>query len=86
MFQIIRLELDDDGRVRARRPLNPVFALRSDALVIAEFDASRVPGDYGYDEEEDCWWAVDGYGHLYRFVVEQVALADAGDPTPRNAA
>jgi hypothetical protein len=87
MFQIIRMELDHHGRVLARRPLNPVFALRSDALVIAEFDASRVPGDYGYDEEQDCWWALDTYGHSYRFVVEQVAPADSGGcPTPCNAA
>ena len=77
MFQIIRIMLDDHGRVLTRWPLHPLFALRADAVAIAEFDASRLPGDYGYDEERDCWWAIDSYGHSYRFIIELVASADA---------
>jgi hypothetical protein len=77
MFQIIRLMLDDHGGILSRWPLHPLYALPADAVAIAEFDASRLLGDYGYDEERDCWWVIDTYGHMYRFIVEQVASADA---------
>jgi len=68
MFQIVRLALDDNGQVNARRPLQPLFELREDAMAMAEFDASRLWGDYGCDDER---------GRKYRFVVEPVAAADA---------
>jgi len=77
MFQIVRLALDDNGEVNARRPLQPLFELREDALAMAEFDASRLSGDYGCDDERDVWWATDARGREYRFVVEPVADADA---------
>jgi hypothetical protein len=76
MFQIIRMTLDDFGEVVARRSLQPFFELREDAVAMAEFDASRLWGDYGYDEECDCWWATDSRGRKYRFVVEPVVSAD----------
>jgi hypothetical protein len=41
-------------------------------MAMAEFDASRLWGDYGRDEERDCWWATDSRGRKYRFVVEPV--------------
>jgi hypothetical protein len=72
MFQIVRLTLDDNGEVEARSPLQPLFELREDAMAMAEFDASRLWGDYGRDEERDCWWATDARGRNYRFVVEPV--------------
>jgi hypothetical protein len=75
MFQIVRLALDDSGDVIARRPLQPLFELRDDAMAMAEFDASRLWGDYGRDEERDCWWATDSRGGRYRFVVEEVVEA-----------
>ena len=46
MFQIVHLTLDDKGDVAARRPLQPLFELREDAMAMAEFDASRLWGDY----------------------------------------
>jgi hypothetical protein len=76
MFQIIRLALDDQGAVVGRRPLQPLFELREDAMAMAEFDASRLWGDYGRDEERDCWWGTDALGRKYRFVVESGASAD----------
>ena len=57
MFQIVRLALDDNGEIDARRPLQPLFELREDAMAMAEFDASRLWGDYGCDDERDGWWA-----------------------------
>ena len=71
MFQIVRVEMSNDGRVLARRPLQPLYDLRDDAMALAEFDASRCTGDYGYDEQVDVWWACDG-GRNYRFVIEEV--------------
>jgi hypothetical protein len=75
MFQIVRIALDDSDNVIARRPLQPLFELRDDAMAMAEFDASRLWGDYGRDEERDCWWATDSRGGRYRFVVEDVVEA-----------
>jgi hypothetical protein len=74
MFQIVRMELDCDGLVVARRPLQPLYELRDDAMALAEFDASRCAGDYGYDEQHDGWWARER-GRLYRFVIEEVLPA-----------
>ena len=76
MFQIVRLALDDSGEVTTRRALQPCFELWEDAMAMAEFDASRLWGDYGRDEEQDCWWATDTRGRKYRFVIEQVRPTD----------
>jgi hypothetical protein len=75
MFQIVRLALDDNGEVAARRSLQPLFELWEDAVAMAEFDASRLWGDYGWDEERSCWWATDSRGARYRLAVEAVAPA-----------
>jgi hypothetical protein len=72
MFQIVRQELDRNGHVVARRPLQPLYELWDDAMALAEFDASRCAGDYGYDAQHDGWWAHD-HGRTYRFVIEPVA-------------
>jgi hypothetical protein len=76
MFQIVRLELDRDDRVVARRPLQPPYELLEDAMALAEFDASRCAGAYGYDGELECWWAQDN-GRRYRFLIEEIAELDA---------
>ena len=76
MFQIVRLELDRDGCVIARRPLQPTYDLWDDAMALAEFDASRCAGAYGYDDERECWWAREN-GRNYRFLIEQVVPLDA---------
>jgi hypothetical protein len=75
MFQIVRLELDRDGRVVARRPLQPSYDLWEDAMALAEFDASRCAGAYGYDDARDCWWAREN-GRSYRFLIEQIVPLD----------
>ncbi|MGA7487565.1 MAG: hypothetical protein WBW74_11595 [Xanthobacteraceae bacterium] len=77
MFQIVRLALDDNGEVSSRRSLQPFFELWEDAMAMAEFDASRLWGDYGWDEQNNCWWATDSRGAKYRLAVEAVASADA---------
>ena len=77
MFQIVRMALDDKGEVIARRALQPLFELWEDAVAMAEFDASRLWGDYGWDEERSCWWATDSRGQSYRLAIEAVAAADA---------
>jgi hypothetical protein len=75
MFQIVRTELDRNGHVVGRQPLQPPYDLWEDAMALAEFDASRCQGDYGYDEEQAFWWARDN-GRSYRFAIEPVAVAD----------
>ena len=74
MFQIVRMEFDGDGVLVARRPLQPLYELWDDAMALAEFDASRCAGDYGYDEQYDGWWARER-DRLYRFVIEVVLPA-----------
>lgn len=76
-FEIVRLELNAAGMVVSRRPTQPFFELRSDAMAIAEFDAARCGGDYGYDAERDCWWAGDPSGQSFRFEVFAVATERA---------
>ena len=77
MFQIVRCLIDERGVVAARRPLQPSYELWEDAIAMAEFDSSRLDGDYGYDEERNCWWASDLRGRMYRFEIEETAVADA---------
>jgi hypothetical protein len=72
MFRIVRLELDESGNVIARQPLQPLYELWEDAAALAEFDASRCTGEYGYDNKYECWCARDA-GRSYRFVVESIA-------------
>ena len=69
-FQIVRVEVTEREEVIARKPLQPIFELREDAMALAEFDASRNHGEYDYDAERDCWWARDRHGRTFRFVVE----------------
>jgi hypothetical protein len=73
-FQIVLLELNERQEVIARKPLNPVFELREDAMALAQFDAGRCDGEFGYDGERDCWWA-ENAGRALRFVVERVEVA-----------
>jgi hypothetical protein len=77
MFQIVCLEVNWDGDVFGRRPMQPPYEILEDAMALAEFDASRCGGDYGYDEENECWWAYDHNGVRYRFVIEQIEPAAA---------
>ncbi len=72
MFQLVQLAIDEAGQVIARKETQPLFQLREDAMVLAEFDAARSSEEYGYDADRDCWWARDGE-RLMRFVVEPVA-------------
>jgi hypothetical protein len=44
-------------------------------MALAEFDASRCEGDYGYDREHACWWARD-HGREYRFTIELLIATD----------
>ena len=72
MFQILRCLIDNNGDVAVRRPLQPLYELREDASAMAEFDAARLWGDYGQDDEGSCWWATDSRGRKYRFEIKEV--------------
>jgi hypothetical protein len=71
-YQIIRIEIDSLDRIIAVTRKQPLFELEQDALALAEFDASRTGDDYGYDEEQNCWWAIDGSGRRVRFEIERL--------------
>lgn len=73
-FQLVRLELNEAGAVVSRKPTQPLFELRDHAMAMAEFDAARCYGEYGYDGDRDCWWARDSRCRLFRFVVEPIAV------------
>jgi hypothetical protein len=76
MFQIIRMTLDNNGNVIARRALQPLFELREHAMTVARNDAEGLWGEYGFDASRQCWWATDARGRQYRFAVEEVAAVD----------
>ena len=80
MFQIVCLELNWDDDIFGRRALQPPYEVLEDALALAEFDASRCGGDYGYDDVRECWWACDDHGRKYRFVIERVPSLPAQVP------
>jgi len=77
MYQIVRLMLDENDDVIARRLLQPLFELRDHAMTMAGNEASGLWGDYGFDQERHCWWATDARGRQYRFVVQEVAPVGA---------
>ena len=81
MFQIVRCLLDEKNEVVARRPLQPLFELREDAVAMADFDSSRIWVVYGYYEERNVWWGRDSRGRIYRFEVEEVAATDVAVST-----
>ena len=83
MFQIVRCILGENGEVAARQPLQPLFDLWEDATAIAEFDSSRLSGDYGYDEARDCWWASDSLG---RDALSPATALEAQTSTPSTTA
>jgi hypothetical protein len=68
--------LDANGDIIARRPLQPLFELRDHAMAMARNAASGLWGDYGYDDQQGCWWATNSRGRQYQFVVEEIATAD----------
>jgi hypothetical protein len=71
MFHLVQLAIDETGLVIARKETQPLYQLREDAMVLAEFDAARRSDEYGYDADRNCWWARDGK-QVILFVVEPV--------------
>ena len=84
IFQIVRLDLNWDDYVSVRRALQPSYQLLEDAMALAEFDASRCGGDYGYDDVRECWWACDGQGRKYRFVIEEISTVSDRTSAPEE--
>ena len=76
MFQIIRFMLDDSGTIVARRALQPLYELRDHAIASPRDEPQVSGGDYGYNDERQCWWASDERGRQCHFVVEEIAQAD----------
>jgi hypothetical protein len=72
VFQLVRLEISEDGSVTAREETQPLFELRKDAMAMAEFEAARYYEEYEYDGDNDCWTVRDRRNRKFRFVVEPV--------------
>jgi hypothetical protein len=70
LFQLVRLEISEDGGVIARKETQPLFELQKDAIAMAEFEAARCYPEHAYDNETDCWTARDHRNRKFRFVVE----------------
>lgn len=68
-FQLIQVELNEDGQVVATTRTLPLFDLQEDATAMAEFAATRCGGEYGYDAESERWWARDADGRMLTFDV-----------------
>jgi hypothetical protein len=76
LFHLLRVEVDEDDRVVAQTGTQPLYELRQDAMVMAEFEAARCLGDYGYCVETDCWWGRDRHGRRFRFEVRPVEASN----------
>lgn len=70
LFQLVRLEICENGSVIARQETQPLFELQKDAMAMAEFEAARYYEEYEYDNAHDCWTARDRRNRKFRFVVE----------------
>ena len=70
VFQLVRLEVSEDGSVLAREETQPLFELRKDAMAMAEFEAARYYEEYEYDDDNDCWTVRDRRNRKFRLVVE----------------
>ena len=75
LFQIVCCTLNEKGEVLARHRLEPLYELWEDANEMAAFDASRLPGDYGYDAKLNSWWGSDLRGQVYRIDIEPIAAS-----------
>jgi hypothetical protein len=75
-FLLVRIELDEYDRVIAQTATQPLYELREDALVMAEFEAARCYSEYGYNAERDCWWSRDRDGRRFRFEVLPVVASE----------
>jgi len=75
LFHLLRIELDESGRVVTQTDTQPLYELREDAMVMAEFEAARCYSEYGYNVERDCWWSRDRQGRNFRFEVRPVTAA-----------
>jgi hypothetical protein len=77
LFHLLRIELNEQDCVIAQTETQPLYELREDAMVMAEFEAARCSGEYGYNHERGYWWSRDASGRRFRFEVHAVAAPNA---------
>jgi hypothetical protein len=76
LFQLMQIEVAEDGRVVATTRTLPLFEVRQDAMAMAAFAAARSGDDYDYDADNDCWWSVDARGRRTNFIVWPILSSD----------
>jgi hypothetical protein len=77
LFRLVRTEVDEENRVITQMETRPLFELRDDAIMMAEFEAARSGGEYGYNRDKDYWWSHDAHGRRFRFEVYTVGATEA---------
>jgi hypothetical protein len=73
LFQLVRLEVSEEGAVLSRRETQPLFELREDAMAMAELEASRAYDECKFDADHSCWIVRDSRDRSFRLVVEPIA-------------
>jgi hypothetical protein len=73
LFQLVRIEISEDGSVLAREETQPLFELRQDAMAMAEFEAARCYEEHEYDSDTECWTVRDRRNRKFRLVVEPLS-------------
>jgi hypothetical protein len=74
LFQLVQIEINAAGSVVATTPTQPLFELAQDAQAMAEFSAGRCGVEYGYDADNDCWWAKGVDDRTLIFLVRAVVV------------
>jgi len=74
-FLLVRIEFDEYDRVIEQTATQPLYELREDALVMAEFEAARCYSEYGYNAERGYWWSRDRDGRRFRFEVHSAVAS-----------
>jgi len=69
-FQVVRIEMNDQGIVVERQRTDPPFGRREDAVAIAEFQAA-LTDECAYDAKRGCWRAREGR-RAFTFIIEPV--------------
>jgi hypothetical protein len=70
-FQIVELELDSNGNETKRKPVLHTFMTRGEAVARVESVIAHYQ-QYGYDSEQDSWWALAANGDRMAFVIKPI--------------
>jgi hypothetical protein len=70
-FQIVELPNYNAEKPIERKVLPNSFTERKEAIAMVELTISKYFG-FGYEKEQDYWWAKDEVGGVTRFIIEGI--------------